>query len=51
MYIRYNTQEELTRAAAGKKTKVPVRWLLYDALASYPHIQTQVGKLYGISEG
>jgi hypothetical protein len=49
MYIQYDENTELKKAAQGKTTKVPVGGLLYTALRDYPAIQKRIAGLFGIT--
>ena len=45
-FIVYNIDRELKKAAQGKKTKVPVGLLLYQALEHYPAIQKRIATAF-----
>jgi hypothetical protein len=47
-FICYNAEAELKKAAQGKKTKVDVSILLYNALEGYPAIQGRIARAFGI---
>ena len=49
-FICYDVDAELKKAAQGKKTKVDVGLLLYNALEGYPGIQAGVGRAFEITE-
>jgi hypothetical protein len=50
-YFRVNIQQELKKAAKGKKTKMPVGQVLYESLRDYPAIQKLIGEVFEITEG
>lgn len=50
LVVRFSIDKELRKAAQGKKTKVPVGILLFNALRDYPAIQAQIGDAFGITE-
>lgn len=49
-YVRCNINTELRKAAKGKKTKLPVGIVIYEALRGYPAIQRSVAKAFSITE-
>jgi len=50
MYVRVNMNKELQKAAQGKKTKIPVGFILHWATEGYPLIQKAITKAFGIYE-
>ena len=46
-----NIEKELKKAAKGRATKIPVRFVVYESLRDYPHIQALVAKAFSITEG
>ena len=50
-YCKININQELKKAAKGKKTQVPVGILLYNALRDYPAIQRHIADAFSITEG
>ena len=49
-YVKLNINEELNKAARGKKTKISLPMLLHAALNNYRAIQLQVAKHFSIYE-
>ena len=49
-YCKTNINEELEKAEKGKKTRVPVGILLYNALRDYPAIQRKIAAAFSITE-
>jgi hypothetical protein len=49
-FYRVNIDEELAKAAKGKKTKLPVEFVLYNALRDYPTIQALIADAFSITE-
>jgi hypothetical protein len=50
-YFRYSVAAEMTKIAEGKKTKLPVKMVVYLGLDHHPAIQKKVGKAFGITKG
>jgi hypothetical protein len=49
-YVRFNLNNELKKAARGKKTKVDMGLLLYLATDGYPAIQAGIMRAFSITE-
>lgn len=49
-YVKFNIDQELKKAARGKKTKVDVGLLLISATRRYPAIQASIAKAFAITE-
>jgi len=49
-FVHFNINNELKKAAQGKKTKVGVGILLHMATRGYPAIQACIDKAFSITE-
>ena len=46
--IRYSIAEEMAKVAQGKKTKMPVEFVIFDGLRNHPAAQKKVARAFGI---